>query len=100
MIHNILIYLRCVFKTKLNIYDEGFVLQKGFIADVRLGSQYASISIHLIFSDGGNRSGTFIACMNALDQVKIEQATDIFQIVRRLKLVRPQFVETLVRLSI
>ena len=100
MIHNILIYLRCVFKTKLNIYDEGFVLQKGFIADVRLGSKYASISIHLIFSDGGNRSGTFIACMNALDQVKIEQATDIFQIVRRLKLVRPQFVETLVRLGI
>ena len=100
MIHNMLIYLRCVFKTKLNIYDEGFVLQKGFIADVRLGSQYASISIHLIFSDGGNRSGTFIACMNALDQVKIEQATDIFQIVRRLKLVRPQFVETLVRLCI
>ena len=77
-----------------------FSLQKSFIVDVRLGSKYASISIYLIFSDGGNRSGTFIACMNALDQVKIEQATDIFQIVRRLKLVRPQFVETLVRLCI
>jgi len=44
-------------------------------------------------SDGGNRSGTFVACMNGLDQVKVEQHVDIFQIVRRLKLIRPQFVE-------
>ena len=96
---SILIYRRGVFRTQPITYDEAFfALQKSFIVDVRLGSKYASISIHLIFSDGGNRSGTFIACMNALDQVKIEQATDIFQIVRRLKLVRPQFVETLVRL--
>ena len=49
-----------------------------------------------LFSDGGNHSGTFIACMNAFDQLKAEQAVDIFQIVRRLKLVKPQFVETMV----
>ena len=53
-----------------------------------------------LFSDGGNRSGTFIACMNAFDQLKAEQAVDIFQIVRRLKLVRPQFVETMVSFQI
>ena len=53
-----------------------------------------------LFSDGGNRSGTFIACMNAFGQLKAEQAVDIFQIVRRLKLVRPQFVETMVSFQI
>ena len=41
-----------------------------------------------------------MACMNAFDQLKAEQAVDIFQIVRRLKLVRPQFVETMVSFEI
>ena len=42
------------------------------------------------------QSGTFIACMNALEKVKAEQAIDIFQIVRYLKLVRPRFMEIMV----
>ncbi|XP_057313253.1 receptor-type tyrosine-protein phosphatase F-like [Hydractinia symbiolongicarpus] len=46
-------------------------------------------------SDGANRSGTFIACMNALDQLKVEQHIDVFQTVRIMRLVRPEFVENL-----
>ena len=34
--------------------------------------------------------------MNAVDQIKVEQHVDIFQILRRMKLVRPEFVENLV----
>ena len=40
--------------------------------------------------------GTFIACMNALQQLKIEGGVDIFQIVRRLKISKAQFVESTV----
>ena len=32
--------------------------------------------------------------MNALDQLKVEGAVDIFQIVRRIKITMPDFVET------
>ncbi|XP_057314378.1 receptor-type tyrosine-protein phosphatase F-like isoform X2 [Hydractinia symbiolongicarpus] len=46
-------------------------------------------------SDGANRSGTFIACMNALDQLKVEQHVDVFQTVRRMRLARPEFVENM-----
>jgi len=43
--------------------------------------------VHInIYRDGGNRSGTFVACMNGLDQVKVEQHVDIFQIVRMLRM--------------
>ena len=38
----------------------------------------------------------FIACMNALDQLKVEGVVDIFQIVRRIKITKPDFVETVV----
>ncbi|XP_057314367.1 receptor-type tyrosine-protein phosphatase S-like isoform X2 [Hydractinia symbiolongicarpus] len=56
---------------------------------------YGDGTILVTCSDGANRSGTFIACMNALDQLKVEQHVDIFQTVRRMRLVRPEFVENI-----
>ncbi|XP_057313832.1 tyrosine-protein phosphatase Lar-like [Hydractinia symbiolongicarpus] len=56
---------------------------------------YGDGTILVTCSDGANRSGTFIACMNALDQLKVEQHIDVFQTVRRMRLVRPEFVENL-----
>ncbi|XP_057312334.1 receptor-type tyrosine-protein phosphatase alpha-like [Hydractinia symbiolongicarpus] len=47
------------------------------------------------YCDGANRSGTFIACMNALDQLKVEQHADVSQTVRRMRLARPEFVENM-----
>ena len=38
-----------------------------------------------------------IACMNALDQLKVEGVVDTFQIVRRIKITMPDFVEPVVR---
>ncbi|XP_057314370.1 receptor-type tyrosine-protein phosphatase S-like isoform X2 [Hydractinia symbiolongicarpus] len=56
---------------------------------------YGDGTILVTCSDGANRSGTFIACMNALDQLKVEQHVDVFQTVRRMRLVRPEFVENI-----
>ena len=36
----------------------------------------------------------FIACMNALDQLKVEGVVDIFQIARCIKITMPGFVES------
>ena len=41
-------------------------------------------------------SGMLIGCMNALDQLKVEGIVDVFQIVRRIKIVDSQFVDCVV----
>ncbi|XP_057314384.1 receptor-type tyrosine-protein phosphatase epsilon-like isoform X2 [Hydractinia symbiolongicarpus] len=56
---------------------------------------YGDGTILVTCSDGANRSGTFIACMNALDQLKVEQHADVSQTVRRMRLARPEFVENM-----
>ena len=38
----------------------------------------------------------FVACMNVLDQLKVEGVVDIFQVVRRIKITMPDFVESVV----
>ena len=38
----------------------------------------------------------FIACMNVLDQLKVEGVVDIIQVVRRIKITMPDFVESVV----
>ncbi|XP_057314379.1 uncharacterized protein LOC130655622 isoform X1 [Hydractinia symbiolongicarpus] len=42
--------------------------------------------------DGAYRSGTFIACMNALEQIKVEEGVDVFNIVRCMRQSRPEFI--------
>ena len=44
--------------------------------------------------------GMFIACMNALDQLKVEGGVDIFQIVRRIKISQSEFVDNAVSLNL
>ncbi|XP_047145976.1 receptor-type tyrosine-protein phosphatase S isoform X2 [Hydra vulgaris] len=41
------------------------------------------------------RSGIFISCFNAIEQLHIEGLVDIFQVVRRAQLSHPSFVQTL-----
>ena len=48
------------------------------------------------FSDGAGRTGTYIAISNLLERMKIEQAVDVFQAIKIIRGVRPQFVETAV----
>ncbi|XP_057313827.1 uncharacterized protein LOC130655137 isoform X2 [Hydractinia symbiolongicarpus] len=43
-------------------------------------------------SDGAYRTGTFIACKNALDQLKLEKGVDVFNILRCIRQSRPEFV--------
>ena len=50
------------------------------------------ISIEVIFSDGASRSGTFISISILLEYLKLEQAVDIFQTVKKIRSTRPQFV--------
>ena len=45
------------------------------------------------FSNGGGRSGTFVAAYTILERLKSEQMVDVFQTVRRLRKCRPSFVE-------
>nr|XP_018671516.1 receptor-type tyrosine-protein phosphatase kappa isoform X2 [Ciona intestinalis] len=44
---------------------------------------------------GAGRSGSFIACYNMCEQLRNEYSVDVFNIVQRLRNVRPQLVETL-----
>lgn len=44
---------------------------------------------------GAGRSGTFVACYNMCEQMRNEYAVDVFNVVQRLRNVRPQLVETL-----
>ena len=44
--------------------------------------------------------GMFIACMNALDQLKVEGGVDIFQIVRRIKISQSEFVGNAVSVNL
>nr|XP_039251754.1 receptor-type tyrosine-protein phosphatase mu-like [Styela clava] len=44
---------------------------------------------------GAGRSGTFVACYNMCMQLRQEFAVDVFNIVQRLRNIRPQLVETL-----
>uniref|UniRef100_H2Y4Y0 protein-tyrosine-phosphatase n=1 Tax=Ciona savignyi TaxID=51511 RepID=H2Y4Y0_CIOSA len=45
---------------------------------------------------GAGRSGTFVACYNMCEQLRDEYNVDVFNIVQRLRNIRPQLVETLV----
>ncbi|XP_028402574.1 receptor-type tyrosine-protein phosphatase S-like isoform X6 [Dendronephthya gigantea] len=44
-------------------------------------------------SDGAGRTGTYIAISNLLERMKIEQAMDVFQAIKIIRGIRPQFVE-------
>uniref|UniRef100_H2Y4Y1 protein-tyrosine-phosphatase n=1 Tax=Ciona savignyi TaxID=51511 RepID=H2Y4Y1_CIOSA len=44
---------------------------------------------------GAGRSGTFVACYNMCEQLRDEYNVDVFNIVQRLRNIRPQLVETL-----
>ena len=58
--------------------------------------------IHLIFLflyRNPSLGGMFTACMNALDQLKVEGGVNIFQIVRRIKISRSEFVNNVVSLN-
>ena len=50
--------------------------------------------VSLYFSDGAGRTGTYIAISNLLERMKIEQTVDVFQAIKIIRGVRPQFVET------
>ncbi|XP_065670332.1 receptor-type tyrosine-protein phosphatase alpha-like [Hydra vulgaris] len=52
-------------------------------------------TIAVVCNNGVNRSGTFISCINAIEQSQIEELVDVFQVVRRAQLSQPQFVQTL-----
>ena len=54
--------------------------------------------VSLYFSDGVGRTGTYIAISNLLERMKIEQAVDVFQAIKIIRGVRPQFVENAVSL--
>ena len=47
-------------------------------------------------SDGAGRTGTYIAISNLLEQMKTEQAVDVFQAIKMIRGTRPQFVENAV----
>ena len=54
---------------------------------------------YYLYSAGAGRSGTFVACFNMCEQMRNEYAVDVFNVVQRLRNVRPQLVETLVNLN-
>nr|XP_047146064.1 uncharacterized protein LOC101241774 isoform X1 [Hydra vulgaris] len=53
--------------------------------------------IAVVCKNGVNRSGTFISCINAIEQSQIEELVDVFQVVRRAQLSQPLFVQTLLQ---
>ncbi|XP_065670320.1 receptor-type tyrosine-protein phosphatase epsilon-like isoform X2 [Hydra vulgaris] len=53
--------------------------------------------IAVVCNNGVSRSGTFISCINAIEQSQIEELVDVFQIVRRAQLSQPQFVQNLLQ---
>ncbi|XP_047146107.1 receptor-type tyrosine-protein phosphatase epsilon isoform X1 [Hydra vulgaris] len=56
-----------------------------------LGNDIVAVVCNNVFS----RSGVFISCFNAIEQLQIEGLVDIFQVVRRTQLAHPHFVQTL-----
>ena len=54
----------------------------------------------MYFSDGAGRTGTYIAISNLLERMKIEQTMDVFQSIKIIRGIRPQFVENAVSTSI
>ncbi|XP_047146166.1 uncharacterized protein LOC105847048 [Hydra vulgaris] len=56
-----------------------------------LGNDIVAVVCNNVFS----RSGIFISCFNAIEQLQIEGLVDIFQVVRRTQLAHPHFVQTL-----
>ncbi|XP_065670325.1 receptor-type tyrosine-protein phosphatase S-like isoform X2 [Hydra vulgaris] len=56
-----------------------------------LGNDTVAVVCNNVFS----RSGIFISCFNAIEQLQIEGLVDIFQVVLRTQLAHPQFVQTL-----
>ncbi|XP_065670329.1 receptor-type tyrosine-protein phosphatase S-like isoform X2 [Hydra vulgaris] len=53
--------------------------------------------IAVVCNNGVSRSGTFISCINAIEQSQIEELVDVFQVVRRAQLSQPLFVQTLLQ---
>ncbi|XP_047146331.1 uncharacterized protein LOC100210335 [Hydra vulgaris] len=53
--------------------------------------------IAVVCNNGVSRSGTFISCINAIEQSQIEELVDVFQVVRRAQLSQPQFVQNLLQ---
>ncbi|XP_047146101.1 uncharacterized protein LOC100213457 isoform X2 [Hydra vulgaris] len=53
--------------------------------------------IAVVCNNGVSRSGTFISCINAVEQSQIEELVDVFQVVRRAQLAQPLFVQTLLQ---
>nr|CAB3265301.1 receptor-type tyrosine-protein phosphatase kappa [Phallusia mammillata] len=51
------------------------------------------VAVHCVA--GAGRSGTFVACHNMCEQMRQEFSVDVFNIVQRLRNIRPQLVETL-----
>ncbi|XP_065670308.1 receptor-type tyrosine-protein phosphatase epsilon isoform X2 [Hydra vulgaris] len=56
-----------------------------------LGNDIVAVVCNNVFS----RSGVFISCFNAIEQLQVEGLVDIFQVVLRTQLAHPQFVQTL-----
>lgn len=52
--------------------------------------------VHVFFSAGAGRTGTFCALSTVLERVKAEGILDVFQTVKSLRLQRPHMVQTLV----
>ena len=46
-----------------------------------------------IFSDGSGRSGTFIAILILMEQLKLEHSIDVFKTIQKLRATRPEFVQ-------
>ncbi|CAB4015126.1 receptor-type tyrosine- phosphatase delta isoform X4 [Paramuricea clavata] len=54
---------------------------------------YGQRPIIVACSDGAGRTGTYIAISNLLERMKIEHAMDVFQAIKIIRGIRPQFVE-------
>ncbi|XP_065670334.1 uncharacterized protein LOC136088971 isoform X2 [Hydra vulgaris] len=66
------------------------------ITEVSKSQQYFGNGIVAVVCNNVlSRSGIFISCFNAIEQLQIEGQVDIFQVVRRAHLSHPSFVQTL-----
>ncbi|XP_057298929.1 uncharacterized protein LOC130629666 isoform X1 [Hydractinia symbiolongicarpus] len=54
--------------------------------------KYEENSLVVMCSDGASRTGTFIAISIFMEQLKLEQLVDVFQAIKKIRSVRPQFV--------
>lgn len=49
------------------------------------------------YSNGAGHTGTYIAISILLEQLRMEKNVDVFQTVRKIRSVRPEFIENEVR---